>query len=331
MKLFRAAATLIVIAGVVLGGLAAYWSLHPYRGFSKPKFVDIERGMSSRAIGRQLAEAGIVRSPWSFLLVRALHPGAKLQAGEYRFSSAENAWQVFETIRRGQIYYEELTVPEGSNIFDIAALLRNSDTVSPDDFLKAAANPASIHDLDPAAPSLEGYLFPSTYRMTRKTSGAQLCRTMTAEFRRQWSKLPAATPQNVHDVVTLASLIEKETGVPSERPLVAAVFRNRLQKGIPLQCDPTTVYAALLENRYSGVIHRSDLGSANPYNTYTHLGLPPGPITNPGIASLAAALNPAKTSFLYFVAKADGSGGHQFSTTLGEHEKAVASYRRAHE
>lgn len=331
MKLFRAAAALVVIAVVVLGGVGAYWSLRPYRGFSTPQFVEIDRGMSSRAIGRQLSRSGVVRSQWSFLLVRALHPGATLQAGEYRFSSAESPWQVFDTIRRGQIYYEELTIPEGSNIFDIAALLRNSNALRPEAFLKAAANPASIRDLDPAAPSLEGYLFPSTYRLTRKTSGAQLCRIMTTEFRRQWAKLPGATPQNVHDVVTMASLVEKETGVPSERPLVAAVFFNRLQKGIPLQCDPTTVYAARLEKRYSGVIHRSDLASLNPYNTYTHSGLPPGPIANPGIASLTAVLNPAKTSFLYFVAKADGSGGHQFSTTLGEHEKAVASYRRAHE
>lgn len=331
LRTIRAVAAVVVAIGLTIGAAAAYWSLHPYRGFASPAFIDIERGMSSRAIAAQLARAGVVRSTWSFLIVRALHPGATLQAGEYRFDSAENAWQVFEKIRRGEIYYEELTVPEGSNIFDIAGLLRNSDTVRPNDFLKAAANPASIRDLDPLAPSLEGYLFPSTYRLTRKTSGAQLCRIMTTEFRRQWSKLPGATAQNVHETVTLASLVEKETGVASERPLVAAVFFNRLQKGIPLQCDPTTVYAALLENRYFGVIHRSDLASRNPYNTYTHLGLPPGPITNPGIASLTAVLNPAKTSFLYFVAKADGSGGHQFSTTLGEHEKAVASYRRAHE
>jgi UPF0755 protein len=154
---------------------------------------------------------------------------------------------------------------------------------------------------------------------------------MTAEFRKQWSALGVSHGEDTHTVVTLASLVEKETGIPSERPLVAAVFFNRLQKDIPLQCDPTTVYAALLENRYFGVIHKSDLASANPYNTYMHPGLPPGPITNPGIASIRAVLNPAKTSFLYFVAKADGSGTHQFSTTLDEHERAVASYRRAHE
>jgi UPF0755 protein len=331
-KAFRGIAAAVIFGSLVLGGIAAYLSFEPFQGFGGETFVEIEHGMSSRGIARELTRRGVVRSEWRFLLVRLLHPGATLQAGEYRFHSAQSPWKVFDVIRRGQIFYEELTVPEGSNIFDIAGLLRNSDTVSADDFLKAAANPQIIRDLDPLAPSLEGYLFPSTYRVTHKSAAAQLCRTMTDEFRNQWSLLGATSAgKDVHRVVTLASLVEKETAVPSERPMVAAVFFNRLEKGIPLQCDPTTVYAALLENRYFGVIHKSDLANTNPYNTYTHSGLPPGPITNPGAASLRAVMMPAKTSYLYFVAKADGSGSHQFSTTLGEHEKAVASYRRAHE
>lgn len=331
-RVFRGIAAVVILGCLVLGGIAAYWSFTPFQGFGNETFVDIQHGMSTRRIARELARSGVVRSEWRFLLVRLLHPEATLQAGEYRFHSAESPWKVFDTIRRGQIFYEEFTVPEGSNIFDIAGLLRDSDAVSADEFLKAAANPQMIRDLDPLAPSLEGYLFPSTYRVTHKSSAAQLCRTMTDEFRKQWSSLGGASAGNdLHRAVTLASLVEKETAVPSERPLVAAVFLNRLEKGIPLQCDPTTVYAALLENRYFGVIHKSDLANRNPYNTYTHSGLPPGPITNPGAASLRAVLMPAKTSFLYFVAKADGSGSHQFSSTLGEHEKAVALYRKAHE
>jgi peptidoglycan lytic transglycosylase G len=287
--------------------------------------------MSSRAIGRELAHQGVVRSEWSFFVVRLLHPTAKLQAGEYRFASAQTPWKVFDVIRRGQIFYEEFTIPEGSSIFDISGLLRTSDTIPPDEFLKAAGNPESIRDLDPLAPSLEGFLFPSTYRVTHKSTAAQLCRMMTNEFRKQWAMLAGGSSgTDVHRVVTLASLVEKETAVSQERPLVAAVFFNRLQKGIPLQCDPTTVYAALLENRYSGVIHKSDLANTNPYNTYAHPGLPPGPITNPGIASLKAVLQPANSSFLYFVAKPDGSGSHHFSASLDEHEKAVASYRKGH-
>src|SRR4051794_15283102 len=155
--------------------LAGYWYLGPYRGFRTETFVEIEHGMSSREIARQLAEKGVVRSRWAFDAIRALHPRATLQAGEYRFGSAQTPWQVFEKIRRGEIFYEDFTVPEGSNIFDIASLLEQSDMVDPDEFLKAAANPQPIRDLDPVAPTLEGYLFPSTYRLTHNTTGEHLC------------------------------------------------------------------------------------------------------------------------------------------------------------
>ncbi len=328
----RRLAGIVVLLCAAIGGAAAYWLLTPYRNFRGEIFVEIERGMSSRAIARELKKSGVVRSEAAFLLVRLIRPAATLQAGEYAFKSEQTPWKVFDVIHRGEIFYEEFTVPEGSNIFDISGLLRNSDTVHAESFLKAAGDPGMIRDMDPSAPNLEGYLFPSTYRVTHKTTGPQLCRMMTDEFRRQWSSLINSSGKpNVHEVVTLSSLVEKETAIPEERPLVAAVFYNRLQKGVPLQCDPTTVYAALSESRYSGVIHKSDLASTNPYNTYTHAGLPPGPIANPGVASLRAAILPARTSFLYFVAKADGSGSHHFSSTLGEHERAVAAYRKAHE
>ena len=319
-------AILTLLIGSAVGG---YWLLRPYKGFQDPTFVEVAHGMSSRAIGEQLTRQGVVRSRWAFLAVRLLHPTATLQAGEYRFATAQTPWQVFTEIQRGQIFFEELTIPEGSNLFDIANLLRHSDTVDGDEFLKAAMNPNSIRDLDPLAPTLEGYLFPSTYRVTHHTTAGQLCHLMTAEFRKRWSQLTGSEQAvEVHRIVTLASLIEKESAVRAERPLVAAVFSNRLKSGIPLQCDPTTVYAALLENRYRGAIHRSDLASTNPYNTYTHAGLPPGPVTNPGADSLIAALHPAESSFLYFVAKPDGSGSHHFSATLEEHEKAVELYRK---
>lgn len=316
---------LLAVAVVAVG---AYQYLGPYRGYGEQRFVEVERGMSSRDIARLLYEKSVVRSPWAFLLVRAVHPRAKLQAGEYRFDAAQTPWQVFNKIRRGEIFYEQFTVPEGSNLFDIAALLQQSDTVPSDAFLKAAADPQIIRDLDPLAPNLEGYLFPSTYRVTHKTTAKQLCQMMTGEFRKQWAAVGGlARKADIHRIVTLASLVEKETAVPSERPLVAAVFVNRIERGIPLQCDPTTIYAALLENRYHGVIRRSDLASSNAYNTYAHSGLPPGPIANPGLTSLQASLHPARTDYLYFVAKPDGSGSHHFSATLLEHEKAVLAFR----
>lgn len=323
-------ALLVIVFFIALtGGIGWYWYFGPYRGFGAETFVDIDHGMSSQEISRVLAAHGVVRSRWAFLAVRTIHPRATLQAGEYRFGSAETPWQVFEKIRRGDIFYEDFTVPEGSSIFDIASLLEQSDTVEADAFLKAAADPAGIHDLDPLAPDLEGYLFPSTYRVTHHTTAEQLCHMMTAEFRKQWTALGGDKRlADTHKIVTLASLVEKETAIAAERPVIAAVFTNRLRAGMPLQCDPTTVYAALLENRYRGVIRKSDLASANPYNTYTHAGLPPGPIANPGVSSLGAALHPADADYLYFVAKADGSGSHHFSSTLEEHEKAVLAYRK---
>jgi UPF0755 protein len=325
--LWIAACVLVVI--LLVAGWAGYWYLGPYQAFGAETFIEIEHGMSSRAIAQELARRGVVRSEWAFLLVRALHPTAKLQAGEYRFGSMQTPSQVFDKIRKGQIFYEDFTVPEGNNIFDIANSLRNGDTVAPDDFLRAASDSQSIRDLDPAAPSLEGYLFPSTYRVTHRTTAKQLCRMMTEEFRRQWTQILIQTRSaEPHRIVTLASLVEKETALPGERPLVAAVFLNRLRLNMPLQCDPTTVYAALRANRYSGVIHKSDLASTDPYNTYSHAGLPPGPICNPGLIAIKAALSPAATDYIYFVAKPDGSGSHQFSASLTEHEKAVLAYRQ---
>jgi UPF0755 protein len=285
--------------------------------------------MSSHQIARSLTHQGVVRSEWAFLAVRVLRPTAKLQAGEYRFATAQTPWQVFEQIRRGEVFYEEVTVPEGSNMFEIASLLDQLDMVKGDAFLGAAGKPDMIRDLDSLAPDLEGYLFPSTYRMTRRTTAAQLCRVMTNEFRRRWGGLGGSSSGvDIHRIVTLASLIEKETAIDQERQVIASVFLNRMRMNMPLQCDPSTVYAALLENRYRGAIHRSDLVSTNPYNTYAHPGLPPGPIANPGLRSLNAALHPAQTNYLYFVAKPDGSGSHHFSATLSEHEKAVLAYRQ---
>jgi peptidoglycan lytic transglycosylase G len=190
----------------------------------------------------------------------------------------------------------------------------------------AASSPAMIRDLDPQAPTLEGYLFPNTYRLSRKTTPERLCRIMTAKFRDAWKSLQ--TTAKVHDTLTLASLVEREGKLAEERPQIAAVFTNRLRIGMRLDCDPTTIYAAILQKHYNGAIHRSDLDSDHPYNTYRHAGLPPGPIANPGLASIRAALEPADIDALYFVARADHSGAHEFSSNIAAHEKAVDRYRR---
>jgi UPF0755 protein len=325
MRFFRRLLLLLVL--ILAGAGAALFLLEEdYAGFTKEVFVDIPKGCGALAMGRLLADAGVVRSRWLFLLERALRPRTKLQAGEYLFSAPSPVSRVFGRIAKGDIFYYELVVPEGANIFDIAASLDKLAVISSRDFLNEAQDPALIHDLAPQAPTLEGYLFPDTYHITRHNTAAQLCRQMTEQFREEWELLRGADDANA--VVTLASLVEKETARPEERPLIASVFENRRQRGMPLDCDPTAIYAALLEKRYHGAIHKSDLENKNAYNTYQHAGLPPGPIANPGIESLRAALHPAQSGYLYFVAKPDGSGSHEFSRTLEEHNRAVQRYRR---
>ena len=193
-------------------------------------------------------------------------------------------------------------------------------------FRSAASNPELVKDIDPEAESLEGYLFPSTYRISRKTTPSELCRMMVENFKRQWRSIGEG--QSPHAAVTLASLVEEETGVSTERPLVAGVFANRLKKGIQLACDPTVVYASRLMGKFKGTIYKADLTRDHPYNTYVRHGLPPGPISNPGKAAMEAAMHPADTNAIYFVAKPDASG-HIFSATLAAHTRAVQNYRSA--
>jgi UPF0755 protein len=322
---FRLAGLLLVVA-IAVAIYAVVQVNAPYKGFDEPVFVDFKRGTSTSAMAEELAEKGVIRSPWMFKAARVLRRDARLQAGEYRFANAASPAEVFSRIVRGDIYFTELLVPEGTNIFDLGAMVEKVSSISAADFLTVARNPSLVRDLDPKATSLEGYLFPSKYRVYRHTTAAQLCAQMTAEFRRQWAKLGIT---DVHRTVTLASLVEREAHLHEEQPQVASVFSNRLRLGMKLDCDPTTVYAALLEKRYTGTIRQSDLASENPYNTYRHTGLPPGPIANPGTGALKAAAEPANTPYLFFVARADGTGGHYFTETLQQHLAAVSRYRQA--
>jgi UPF0755 protein len=315
----------------LIAAAIAFTSLNiSYQGFRDQAILDFPKGTSTQAMAEELAQNGVIHYAWQFLLARALHSSQRLQAGEYRFVRGDTPANILNRIARGDVFFYEVVVPEGSNIFDIASIVGRFDFLKASDFLRAARDPTLIRDLAPEAPTLEGYLFPATYRITRSTTVQQLCAMMTAQFRKEWRGLDdRAHTRPVSAVVTLASLIEKETGRADDRPLVASVYENRLSKGMPLDCDPTTIYAALLEERYRGTIYRSDLNSDNAYNTYRHAGLPPGPIANPGLASLRAALAPAETDYLYFVAKPDGSGEHQFSETMAQHNLAVQQYRRA--
>jgi UPF0755 protein len=314
-----------LLAGLAVAGYLVYVLDAPYAAFGKEVFVDVPRGASAVQIGEILQKAGVIRNQWGFRVARLVHRGRKLQAGEYRFGKPAAVIDVYERIARGDVFFIEFAVPEGKNIFDIGALAESTGLMKAPDFVAAARDPALIRDLDAQAPTLEGYLFPSTYRANHHTTPESLCRMMTARFREVWRKLD--TQQDVHRLVTLASLVEKEGKLAEDRPKIAQVFKKRLQIGMKLDCDPTTIYAALLAGRYRGVIHKSDLESESPYNTYRHTGLPPGPIANPGMASMQAVLHPSDTAYLFFVAKPDGSGGHTFSESAAAHEVAAAKYR----
>jgi UPF0755 protein len=326
MKKFIAGG-LIVLALLSLPVAAAWILLHQKAlALEAEVVVEIPRGVSTRRIGELLEVAGLVRSPLEALAYRAFHPKSSLQAGEYVFLKERSSWEVLSKIARGEVYFRELTIPEGYSIFDLARLVDAEGLMSPADFLAAAKDPSLIRDLAPQATSLEGYLFPSTYRLKRRVTALDLCRRLTGQFRQVAKELniPAG---DLHSLVTLASLVEKESGVPEERPQIAGVFHNRLRLDMKLECDPTVIYAAQLAGRYRGTIYRSDLDYESPYNTYRTKGLPPGPIANPGKGSLQAALRPMETKAIFFVAEPNATGRHVFSETLADHNRAVEKYR----
>jgi UPF0755 protein len=226
------------------------------------------------------------------------------------------------------VYYRIVTVPEGYNLFDISAAVEAAQLATHESFLTAAHKDTSlIADLDPTATSLEGYLYPDTYRFQRSDTPMTMLRAMVKRFRQETTQI--GLTGDMHRRVTLASLVEKETPVATDRPLVASVMENRIRANMPLMTDPTVIYAAMLENRYRGTIYQSDLQRDSAYNTYRHAGLPPGPICSPGAASLKAALHPAATDYLYFVADPAAAGHSRFAKTLQEHQRNVAIYRQA--
>ncbi|HZP04296.1 MAG TPA: endolytic transglycosylase MltG [Terracidiphilus sp.] len=315
------------LAALVLAGGAGWFVLTPYGPVSET-FVELAPGDSTLRIGQKLQAAGVVRSQYAFDLLRVLERG-RLRAGEYRFDHPAPAIEVYERIARGDVYTRALIIPEGENVFDIASRVEQAGFDTRQDFLNAAVKQVGlVTDLDPRAKSLEGYLFPDTYRFARNTSATQIVATMVHRFRAVAAQL--GLKENVHQVVTLASLIERETAVDAERPLVASVFENRLKKNMPLMTDPSVIYGLELQGLWRGAIYQSDLARNTAYNTYLHAGLPPGPVANPGLPSLRAALHPADTGYLYFVAASNNAQGHSlFASTLDEHNRNVADYRRA--
>jgi UPF0755 protein len=325
----------LFLFAVVIGGAAGvsiYARLHePFRGFEGvEQFVDIPPGAGSRAIGQSLTSAGVVRDPWTFRLALYLSgQGRRLKAGEYRFDRAATTYEVIARIARGDVFVVNVTFPEGLTIAEMAKIFESRGLGPASAFVGASKDVSAVRDLDPAAKDLEGYLFPETYPQPRNGDPPKLIHQMVAEFERvltpELRQMAAARQLSVRQLVTLASIVEKETARPEERPIVAAVYANRLRLGMALQCDPTVIFALVRAGRYDGNIHHNDLSFDSPYNTYRYPGLPPGPIASPGRASLEAAARPADVDYLYFVSRNDGS--HEFARTLDEHNRNVQKYQ----
>jgi UPF0755 protein len=328
---------LIVVAVLVVAGAgAAVWLLvgaeKPYKGYEgAEQFVEIPPGAGPALIGRRLTESGVVRDRLSFRAALARSGQARrLQAGEYRFDQPMSASEVIDKLVRGDVFLRPITFPEGLTIQQMAQIYERDGGGSRADFAAAARNAALIRDIDPAAPDLEGYLFPNTYSLPRRTTAEQLVQQMVTAFRDVLTQdiVQRATTRGwtVRQLITLASLVEKETAKPEERPLVAAVYTNRLRIGMGMQCDPTVIYALERAGRYTGNLTRENLQFDSPYNTYRYAGLPPGPIAAPGRASIEAASSPADVPYVYFVSRNDGS--HVFSETLDEHNRNVFEYQK---
>ena len=292
------------------------------------KFVLLRPGWSARHIAQTLQHEGIIRSATAFLVVHYAMGKGTLKAGEYKFDVPANTLQVRDRILRGDVFARAVVVPEGYNLYDIATVVEQAGLGPAADFIAVANHDvALLRDIDPQAKSLEGYLFPDTYQFTRIDSAHDIAAAMVHRFRQTAQKIGLLGNPDIHRIVTMASIVEKETAVPEERPLVASVYYNRLDNNMLLGADPTVIYAALLAGRYRGTIYQSDLQFESPYNTYKYPGLPPGPIANPGAGSLEAAMHPAKSGFLYFVS--DNNGHHRFAQSAAEHDRNVAAYRRA--
>jgi UPF0755 protein len=320
---------LVLLLLLLLAAGAGYWLVSTPYGPGQETFVEIQPHTSTDAMAEQLEKAGVIRNKYAFEALRVTAKGT-LKAGEYRFDHPVPMTEVYRRIVKGDIYTITITIPEGYNIFDVAQLVQNVGLGQRDEFLAAERSHTELvrdwTDPDHPPASLEGFLFPDTYHFARHLPSTTMLAAMVRRFRQEAQQLGLHGPATFR-TVTMASLVEKEVAVDAERPLVAGVFRNRMEKNIALATDPTVIYAALLENRWRGTIYASDLKNPSPYNTYVHTGLPPGPICNPGMAAFKAALHPAETNYLYFVS--DAAGHSRFAATLAEHNQNVGAYRKA--
>jgi UPF0755 protein len=328
--------TLITFFLLLLLAAGAWLAWQLYAPLTPPAntYLLLHSGYSTRKIATELKNAGIIRNKAAFELWHVFHSKPSLKAGEYLFDNKATLPQVYARIARGDIYFHVVTIPEGYTMFDIAQAIEDAKLGSAADFLHIAETQTQlISDLAPEAKTLEGYLFPNTYQFTRTQTLEEMAAAMVHQFRQVAQQIGLNTGatkdenKDVNKIVTMASIVEKETAAPEERPRVASVYYNRLAQRMALDADPSIIYAELLAGTYQGALHHTDMSVDSPYNTYRFPGLPPGPIGNPGKTALEAALHPDSTDFLYFVA--DGAGHHRFAHSIEEHNRNVAAYRHA--
>ena len=316
---------MLLLVALAVGGWIG-WAFYAPVSPPQNRFVLLHTGYSTRRIAAELKKAGVIRSELAFRLWHSTHPKPSLKAGEYLFEREASLPQVYERIAHGDIYFHTVTIPEGYTMFDIAQAMEEAGLGSAQDFVEIAETRIPlIADLDPDAKSLEGYLFPNTYEFTRTQTLEEMAAAMVHQFRQVAQQIGLNT--DMHNTVTMASIVEKETAVPEERPRVASVYYNRLARKMALDADPSVIYAELLAGTYTGRLHHADLSVNSRYNTYRFPGLPPGPIGNPGRSALEAALHPENTKFLYFVS--DGNGHHRFARSFEEHNRNVTAYRHS--
>jgi UPF0755 protein len=315
-----------LLAVLAFAGWFAWATFSPVTP-GEQKFVLLRPGCSTRKIAAELKASGVIRSEKAFLLWHSFHRGRSMKAGEYLFEKTATLPEVHERLAGGDIFVHTVVIPEGYTMFDIAQAIEQVGLGTQEEFLKVARSDTElIQDLAPEAMTLEGYLFPDTYEFTRTQSMREIVAAMVHNFRQVATTIGLTT--DVDQTVIMASIVEKETAVPEERPMVASVYYNRLTKRMALDADPSIIYAKLLEGTYQGALHHADMQINSPYNTYRFPGLPPGPIGNPGRSALESAMHPARSGFLYFVS--DGSSGHhRFATSLAEHNRNVSAFRRA--
>ncbi|MGQ0809777.1 MAG: endolytic transglycosylase MltG [Nitrospiraceae bacterium] len=292
------------------------------------KIVIVQEGATFQQVATSLERAHLIKSRSAFILLGKAHAAdRKVLPGEYELNAAMLPADILAKLLAGRVVLHPVTIPEGYTMSQVAAVLGHHAVTDPGEFLRLCRDHSFIHSLEIDADSLEGYLFPDTYRFARGTRAQEVIRTLVEKLRQNLTpELLARASElklSTHQVLTLASVIEKETSMETERQFISAVFHNRLRRKIPLQSDPTVIYGL---TGFDGNIRKRDLSSLSPYNTYRVQGLPPGPIANPGARAIEAALYPANTPYLYFVSRNDGS--HQFSSTLLEHNLAVEKYQR---